>query len=76
MARVNVYIPDELASAAREAGLKVSLITQQALRATLAAQSTDEWLGSLPDDSHSLVRHERIIATLDSIRDEGTTRHG
>lgn len=33
MARVNVYLPDGLAAASRAAGLNVSRITQDALRA-------------------------------------------
>ena len=45
MARVNVYLPDDLAAEAKEAGLNVSNLTQKALRSTLAGIRVDEWLG-------------------------------
>ena len=47
MARLNVYVPDELAARTREAGLNVSALTQQAISAALAAGQTDAWLASL-----------------------------
>jgi post-segregation antitoxin (ccd killing protein) len=44
MARVNVYLPDELAAEAKAAGLNVSSLTQEALRSALAAGRVDDWL--------------------------------
>ena len=44
MARINIYLPDELARAAKEAGLNVSRLTQAALSDALAATDTDRWL--------------------------------
>lgn len=44
MARVNVYLPDELAEEARGADLNVSALTQEAIRGALAARRTDAWL--------------------------------
>jgi hypothetical protein len=47
MARINVYVPDELAEAARSAELNVSAITQAAIRTALSAKSAAVWLDSL-----------------------------
>ena len=47
MARLNVYVPDELAEAARAAELNVSAITQAAIRRALDADSVGAWLDSL-----------------------------
>ncbi|MGH3097913.1 MAG: type II toxin-antitoxin system CcdA family antitoxin, partial [Streptosporangiales bacterium] len=41
MARLNVWVPDELASEARSAGLNVSAVTQAALAAELSSHATD-----------------------------------
>src|SRR5690625_5150105 len=77
MARLNVYLPDELAAEAKEAGLNVSAVTQKAVRQRLAELSTDHWLSMLnsaPPASH--VDHDRAIAALDIAREEAPTRHG
>ena len=47
MARVNVYLPDDLAAQAKQARLNVSAITQDAIRTNLAASATDIWLAGL-----------------------------
>jgi post-segregation antitoxin (ccd killing protein) len=44
MARVNVYLPDDLAAEVRASGLNVSQVTQEALRAALSPIRTDRWL--------------------------------
>jgi len=44
MARVNVYLPDDLAEKARAAGVNVSNVTQQALRQELGRRTTDDWV--------------------------------
>ena len=44
MARVNVYLPDDLAAVARESGLNVSRLTQEALRRAIEARGLDIWL--------------------------------
>lgn len=76
MARVNVYVPDELAKEAREAGLNVSAITQRAISTALAEQSTDLWLSSLKRPSRRKVTHRAVLEALDASRDEASTRHG
>lgn len=77
VARLNVYLPDELADEARRAGLNISAVTQEAIRRTLAASSTDAWLATLTRPALTVrVRHERALEALDTERDEGATGHG
>jgi post-segregation antitoxin (ccd killing protein) len=70
MARVNVYLPDELAEQARAAGLNVSSITQQALRRELAGGRTASWLEQVRQLPPSAVTHEQSLDALDGARDE------
>ena len=44
MARMNIYLPDDLAAEARAAGLNISALARAAVEAELARSSTDEWL--------------------------------
>jgi post-segregation antitoxin (ccd killing protein) len=75
--RLNVYLPDELAAAAKKAGLNLSAVTQEAVRRTLAEGSTDTWLATVSTASSSeQVPHERALDALDAARDEAPTRHG
>lgn len=76
MSRLNVYLPDDLAAEARKAGLNLSAVTQEAVRQRLAAQSTDEWLSTLPRASSPPVSHDAAMDALDAARDEAPTRHG
>jgi hypothetical protein len=76
VARVNVYLPDDLAAKAKEAGLNVSALTQDAIRRSLGAHSTDAWLATLRPSPPHRVTHERAIQALDALRDEAVTRHG
>jgi post-segregation antitoxin (ccd killing protein) len=70
MARVNVYLPDELAARAKEADLNVSSLTQRAIEQELAGQATDRWLAELRKLPPSGVTHEQVIEALDAVRDE------
>jgi post-segregation antitoxin (ccd killing protein) len=75
--RLNVYLPDELAAEAKKAGLNLSAVTQEAVRRTLAARSTDAWLASMTETSSTgTVHHDRALSALDAARDEAPTRHG
>jgi post-segregation antitoxin (ccd killing protein) len=76
MSRINVYLPDDLAAAARHAGLNVSALTQAAIRTTLAQKSTDDWLNTLHPVPPHRATHEDVIVALDVVRDEASTRHG
>jgi post-segregation antitoxin (ccd killing protein) len=70
MARVNVYLPDELAEASRAAGLNVSRITQDALRAALDAAATSTWIESIRDLPATGVSHEDALDAVRAARDE------
>ena len=75
MPRVNVYLPDDLAAAARAAGLNLSSLTQEAIRRELAGRTMDAWLATL-DVTQTPVPHDSALAALDAAREEPTTRHG
>jgi post-segregation antitoxin (ccd killing protein) len=70
MARVNVYLPDDLAERAKLAGVSISAVTQDALRSALAAMDTDAWLDRLDRHSGAQVEHERVLAALDEARED------
>jgi post-segregation antitoxin (ccd killing protein) len=70
MARINVYVPDELAARSREAGLNVSALTQQAIAAALAVEQTDAWLATLAPRRATEVAVDDVLAALDEARDD------
>jgi post-segregation antitoxin (ccd killing protein) len=77
MARVNVYLPDNLAAAAREAGLNVSGIAQEALKSALAARDTDQWLDSIDALKPTAVTHTQVLQAMQAARDElESSAHG
>lgn len=69
MARLNVYVPDELAERARERGLNVSALTQAAIRAELDDSATDAWLETL-GPRNTRARHDDVLDAIDAARDE------
>lgn len=75
VARLNVYLPDDLAAKAREAGLNLSSVTQEAVRRSLGARSTDDWLATLEPPARP-VTHNSVVDALDDVREEPPTRHG
>lgn len=70
MARVNVWIPDELADRARSAGLNVSALAQSAIASELECQATDAWLDTLPDQRTRPTTHAAAMTALDDARAE------
>jgi post-segregation antitoxin (ccd killing protein) len=70
MARVNVYLPDELATGARSAGLNVSALTQDAVRQALATRQTDAWLDGLVEVKGPAVDVRAILASAREAKDE------
>ena len=76
MARVNVYLPDELAAAARAADVNLSAVVQDAVRALLDRRSTDAWLDALPLPGERRASHDEVLSALDAARDEPPTRQG
>ncbi|WP_219417961.1 type II toxin-antitoxin system CcdA family antitoxin [Pseudonocardia nigra] len=69
MARVNVYIPDELAERAKAAKVNLSALVQAAIADELQRRATDTWLASLPEPRHA-VTHRAAMAALDEARAE------
>ena len=47
MARINVYLPDELAERVKASGINVSRLAQQALQGALDDRLADHWLDEL-----------------------------
>jgi post-segregation antitoxin (ccd killing protein) len=70
MARVNVYLPDDLAERARSAGVNVSGVAQDAIRGALASLETDVWLDRLDRLPQIDLRHETVMTALEDARDE------
>lgn len=70
MARVNVYLPDDLAADARAAGLNVSGITQEALRRALAARRVDDWLEDVVSMRPTKADSEAVAAAIDAAKQE------
>lgn len=69
MARLNVYVPDELADRARARGLNVSALTQAAISAELENSATDAWLDGL-ETRPTAARHDDVLDAIDAARDE------
>ena len=70
MARVNVYLPNDLAAEAKAAGLNVSSLTQDALRSALAASHTDDWLDTLATVRATGIDHATVAAAVVAAKDE------
>ncbi len=70
MARVNVYLPDDLAAEARAAGLNVSNLTQEALRSALAAIRVDGWLDDVGSMRPPGIDHDAVAAAVAAAKDE------
>jgi len=69
MARLNVYVPDDLAERARARGLNVSALTQAAISAELEHSATEAWLEGLEARSTE-ARHDDVLEAIDAARDE------
>ena len=70
MARVNIYLPDELADQARAAGLNVSNVAQEALRRELAGLQTSAWVAGVLQLDGLDVAHSKVLDALDAVREE------
>jgi post-segregation antitoxin (ccd killing protein) len=70
MARVNVYLPDELASAVKAADLNVSKLTQEALRSALAATRVDGWLDKVDSMRPLGIDQEFVTSAVAAAKDE------
>lgn len=70
MARVNVYLPDELAAEVRAAGLNVSNVAQEALRSALAASRVDEWLDDVGSIRPLGIDRSAVASAVAAAKDE------
>lgn len=74
MARVNVYLPEDLAAEARAAGLNVSALTQAAIRDELQRRAMKAWLDDLRQwheaNPGPPISHEDVMRALDEAREE------
>jgi post-segregation antitoxin (ccd killing protein) len=70
MARINVYLPDRLAEAAKDSGLNVSALTQEAVRAALGEARMDAWLDEIANARPTRVTHDEVTAAVDEAKDE------
>jgi post-segregation antitoxin (ccd killing protein) len=70
MARVNVYLPDELIEEARAAGLNVSSVAQRALRQELTLHRSDDWLGRVKALPRTSVEHSAAVDAIDAARSD------
>jgi post-segregation antitoxin (ccd killing protein) len=70
MARVNVYLPDDLAEKAKDAGLNVSSLTQDAVRSALSASQTDIWLARVWALSSTGIEHDAVMSSLSGAKDD------
>lgn len=70
MARMNIYVPDELAQRAKSARLNVSTLTQAALRQELAAHDTSEWLAGIAQLPLDELPHQWVLEALDESGEE------
>lgn len=70
MARINVYLPDDLATEAKAAGLNVSHLTQDALRGALAAIRVDDWLDDVMATRPLGISHRAVSAAMAAAKDE------
>jgi post-segregation antitoxin (ccd killing protein) len=70
MARMNIYLPDDLAARARAAGLNISALARAAVEGELARSSTDEWLARVLALASTSVSHEEAIEALDAARED------
>jgi post-segregation antitoxin (ccd killing protein) len=70
MARVNVYLPDELVDEVRAAGLNVSNVAQRALRRELIRHRAEDWLDRVKALPRTTVSHEDAVAAVVAARAE------
>ncbi|MGI8727488.1 MAG: type II toxin-antitoxin system CcdA family antitoxin [Solirubrobacterales bacterium] len=70
MARISVYLPDDLAEEMKRADLNVSRLTQAAIRTALAAADTNRWLDRAGSLDETGVTHESAVAAVAAARED------
>ena len=69
MAKVTIYMPDDLLAEAKDAELNISGLAQHAVVVALRSSRTDAWLDELRRRPRSTVRSEDVDGTLREVRD-------
>ena len=67
MARMNIYLPDDLVERAKSEGLNVSGLAQDAVAAELDRRLLRTWLDALPYRDQT-VTHVDVLDALDASR--------
>lgn len=75
MARVNVYLPDDLAEAARAADLSISSLTQEAIRRELQQTGLREWIQAVSRLAPLRLSHAAVETAVDEAREEFGSAH-
>lgn len=70
MARVNVYLPDDLADEAKRAGLNISSLTQDAIRSSLARHDLALWQERVAELDSPGVSHSKVADAVNSAKNE------
>lgn len=70
MASVNVYLPDDLADQVKRAKLNISRITQEAIRAELAAAGATRWLSRIASLAPTEAGHDEAQEAVRNARAE------
>ena len=70
MARVNVYLPDDLAKKARAADLNVSGLTQAAIQRELDRCALNEWLDEVAALPPTGISDEAVVEAVRAAKDE------
>lgn len=70
MSRVNVYLPDDLAMAAKKSGLNISKLTQEAIRSALTAESLRVWQDRVNQLAPTGIDHETVLSAVSGAKDE------
>ncbi len=66
MARVNIWLPDEVAAGVRAAGLNLSMVARVAALGELVRGDTERWLGfvALAGGAGTAVSHKATLRAL------------
>jgi post-segregation antitoxin (ccd killing protein) len=70
MARVNVYLPDDLAAEARSAGLNLSRVMQEALRREMSRKGLHAWLEAVGRLAPIEISPEAVAAAVEGGRED------
>jgi hypothetical protein len=70
MARVNVYLPDDLASEAKSKGLNISKLTQEALKRAIDSDKMAAWMEKVRSDPPVEVDPDVLRAAIAGAKDD------